>query len=1398
MADSVVGHLREFALKTSDWTIFKARLENFFAANGIKIDTDADKMRAILLNALDEDAYQLIFDLVSPAKPEEKTYKQIVEVFNGYFKPQQSPFAARYKFYSAQKEHTESAAEWAARLRGLAVGCEFGPELKVSLRDKFVFGFEKGAVMDRLMEEGIATDFERMVGLAASKMAAREIHDIMVKTEPIHHIQGGGSGVGARLGGGGSSGHYRSGSAHAPVMTRGARPSHSHSQGRYQGQDQQGQFQHGGNCEVCGRRNHNKDKCIYKNYICNFCKKIGHLANVCRSKNKNFGNQRQHFLEDLNSNNYSSISNQNTQNVNNSDDDIFLFNISDRNIFEEGISDNSENLFKLKVLVQNINLVFHVDTGSSISCLSKEFYMKYFPNIALRATNKRFIFYNGVQVTPEGVVGLKIIFNNKENCLDFFVMENGGPPLLGRDFLAMYNLNLSVINNISQEGWLRRSNDPGLDNLFKKYNQVFSPGLGYFREGIVKINLKNVDTTPKFIKARPIPFAIKKQVEQELNRLLSLGIISPVDYSPWATPIVPVFKKNGQIRICGDFKVTVNPAIEIDQHYMPRIEELFAKLQGGREFSKLDLSQAFQQIGLDENSKVLLTISTHLGLFKYNRLTFGVACAPAKFQKIMDALLGGVEGCAVFQDDILISGKDKKEHLENLEKVLFILKRAGLKLNYDKCIFFAKRVEYLGFIIDTEGLHPSGDKTLAIDQAPRPTNVKELQSFLGSINFYGRFVQNMSAILSPLYKLLQKNISWVWNNECEIAFNKIKEILKSSQVLVHFDPDLELKLTVDASLEGVGAVLSHKFPNSEEKPIAFASRTLSKSERSYPQIEKEGLAIIFGVLKFNQYLYNKKFTLVTDMRPLVTIFSPNKAIPQFSANRLRRWAIILSGYQYDIEYIASKKNTADWLSRLPNKNSNDFFETDNVDIDYFNFLDSNNDFVLNFESVKQATNSDALLTKVKRLIESGWPQKVKECDLKPYFAKRFDFFIKDGCIFWNHRIVIPLSLQNEILNQLHKTHMGVVKMKGLARSYVWFPNLDLGIEKIVKSCDSCMLHSNNPPKSEIVPWPWPKGPWERIHLDYFELKRKNYLVVIDAFSKWLEVFEMSNISSSTTIKVLRNLFARFGLPITVVSDNGRSLVSDEFEDFLRKNSICHLTSPPYSPSSNGAAENSVKTVKNALKKALEVNNTQDTHLALSRFLFDYRNTPHSTTGVSPAKLIFGRQLRTRFSTLLPIEPKIASEVLDTDDIRKRVENIQKQQVKDKGGKNWDFEMGELVLVKDYRNVNHPSYIRGKIVKVIGKRTYLVEISDLQKTWKRHCNQIKKHEDVSTKVPHIPINLTNAINVDELEQVNEPQSPQNCLPASPSQVSKSITVSPKNKGVPPNSTPTLRRSKRTRK
>ncbi|KAK9513169.1 hypothetical protein VZT92_026728 [Zoarces viviparus] len=379
------------------------------------------------------------------------------------------------------------------------------------------------------------------------------------------------------------------------------------------------------------------------------------------------------------------------------------------------------------------------------------------------------------------------------------------------------------------------------------------------------------------LRDRPLPFAMKDRVEQELRKLEEANIISPVKHSEWAAPIVPVVKKDKSLRLCGDYKVSANQAVETETYPLPHLEELLATLSGGKIFSKIDLATAYQQVLLNDNSEKYTTINTHRGLFVYNRLPFGISSAPSIFQRIMENLMKGLP-VVVFLDDLLIMGRTEKEHLHNLQKVLQRLQENGLRVKRSKCEFGKTRVEYLGHVLDEQGIHPSKDKVRAIQEAPAPTNVKELQAFLGLFNYYGRFVPQQSTVLAPLYRLLRGQVIWKWTEVEQVAFVKCKELLTSDWVLAHYDPSLPLTLACDASAYGIGAVIQHTMPDGVERPIAFASRTLSPAEKKYSQIEKEALGLIYGVKKFHQYLWGRHFNLVTDHKPLLILFGEHKSL----------------------------------------------------------------------------------------------------------------------------------------------------------------------------------------------------------------------------------------------------------------------------------------------------------------------------------------------------------------------------------------------------------------------------------------------------------------------------------------------------------------------------------------
>lgn len=1254
----IIGHMDPFDESGEQWATYIERFEHYVLANEIR-DT---KKVPVLLSVLGSKTYGLLRSLIAPEKPGEMDYDNIVGALQAHFAPKPLVIAERFRFHKRNQGEGETVAQYVAVLKGLSEHCEFGAYLEDALRDRFVCGLKSETVQKRLLTEKDLT-FQKAVDYAISaETAARDVQQL--------------------------SGSLK---VNAVFSQK---------------------------CWRCGKTNHNDENCWYKDRDCHQCGRKGHTKRMCKSKVKN-GRDRE-WKQKVEK--PEQKCNTSKRSVKSKKKRIYHVETRDDESESEGNKSDTDcelglyamsqkgKYSRISVLpvVNGKKMEMELDTGAAVSLIPWEQYKNTLSQLPLQPTDIMLKTYTGEPLAPEGVIKVQVRLNKQCADLPLYVVKVDAPALFGREWLRVIKLNWKDLKTVHV---IEQKEKDNLETVLKRHSAVFSNSLGTMKGIKATLTIKP-NSVPKFCPPRNVPYALRPRVEAELKRLTELGVISPVEHSDWATPVVPVSKKDGTVRLCGDFKITINPSLCVDKYPIPRIEDLFASLAGGQRFSKLDLSNAYLQMEVEEKSRELLTISTQKGLFRFNRLPFGVASSPALFQKAMDQVLLGLPYTHCYLDDILISGPDEMTHLKTLDAVLGRLVEHGLHLKSEKCLFFQESVEYLGHIIDAEGLHKSPEKVRAIVEAPAPGDVSQLRSFLGMLNYYGRFIPDLATIMKPLNDLLNKGKKWQWTSACESAFQTSKALLVSQEVLTHYNPKLPLQLACDASPYGVGAVLSHVMPDNVERPIAYASRALSKAEQNYAYIEKEALAIVFGIRKFHQYLYGNKFVLITDHRPLTSILSPSKSTPSMAAARMQRWALLLAAHDYTIQYRKGALHAnADGLSRLPLPYTHKE-KQGAVEVFYTSQLEN---LPVSSTEIKGNTLADPILARVLEMVSTGRFPAAKDAgeELSPYLQRQHELTTQQGCLMWGGRVIVPPKLRPRVLEELHSSHPGVVRMKSLARSYVWWPGIDAQLELQVKSCHSCQSVQKEPGLAPLHSWMWPSSPWERIHVDFAgPFEGHMYLVMVDAHSKWPEVHIMKSTTACMTIQVLRGLFSRYGIPHILVSDNGPQFCAEEFSTFLKNNGVKHIRSAPYHPATNGLAERFVQTFKHALKAS---KGTAQVRQQLEEFLLTYRNTPHATTKETPAMLFLGRRLRSRLDCL---KPSVAGAVHRSQDAQ--------QQRRQHHAKDRQFEVGESVLVRDYRK-GEEKWAQGVVREKTGPVSYKVNVGS-PGVWKRHVDQMLRRPD----------------------------------------------------------------------
>jgi hypothetical protein len=992
-------------------------------------------------------------------------------------------------------------------------------------------------------------------------------------------------------------------------------------------------------CGYCGYEAHNRSVCPAKNTSCNFCHIPGHFAAVCKAKQQE-------------SNRHPPPNRHPRQGV--------------RFVMEEEEGDNDDSSFQAwavrganaiirwfmpMVLLAMLGTVveFLVDTGSEVNLLDKATYdtLEYKPK--LEKSSKKIFGYGAHFIPVLGKFSTRVKYRGQYRLIEFLVVEGESGNLLSyrssveldvigqvrtvaeadHEHKAFSNRHKEVNYYMGKYAPLLTSPLPltaqteaeRQQEIVKKYaaayTSLFSGKIGLLQDRQVKLHIDK-SIQPVKSKLRAVPFHLREKVEAEIERMINEDIIEPVSGpTEWVSPIVPLPKPNqpGKIRICTDARAP-NKAILGMRHGFPTMDDIAVRMNGAKVMSKLDLKAGYLQVGLHPDSRYITTFCTHLGLFQYKRLNFGVNVASEYFQKEIEIVLQSLPGQFNISDDIIVFGKDQAEHDVRLAAVLERLNSAGLTLNVEKCEFSKTDMDFFGIRVTAEGITMQEHKFAALKHAKAPTSASEVRSLLGLASYSSRFITDYATTVAPLRELTQKNVPWRWTEVEQEAFENLKDAV-INKTTAYFDKNRKTELVIDASPVGLAAAL---IQYDEKKPddkflVLNVSRALSKVEQRYSQVEKEGLALIWACERLHLYLYGgKEFLVTTDNKAIEMIFRNPASKPKA---RIERWALRLLPYKFSIRHKPGHDNPADYLSRHPLPSNAAEHEHEEMAEAYVNLVtDMAMPKAISKERMVVETARDKELTETIKMV-SGLSHSAPKslANIKQELTTT-----NEGLVLRGNRVVVPKSLQKEIVALAHSGHMGVVQTKQLVRNYVWFSGIDEAIESAVRSCPKCQANTDKTHPHPNRMTPMPDQPWQQIGVDFKgPLASGHYLmVVVDDYSRYPIVHKIAATTFKTVAKHLNIIFAEFGVPQVLKSDNGPPFQSHDFKLFAEQQGFNHRRITPLWPQANAVCERFMRN----LGKVLRSSDGSNWEVNLTEYLRNYRDTPHSSTGVPPKQLLF--------------------------------------------------------------------------------------------------------------------------------------------------------------------------------
>ena len=770
---------------------------------------------------------------------------------------------------------------------------------------------------------------------------------------------------------------------------------------------------------------------------------------------------------------------------------------------------------------------------------------------------------------------------------------------------------------------LPNSSNNALRQLIDEHQQLFrcSPGKTSLAKHFIPTQGSPVRVPP-----RRIPAHYKAQVQEQIQDMLNKGIIEESS-SSWLAPVVVVPKKSGEIRLCVDYR-QLNKKTSKDAYPLPLPDEVQDCLAGSTVFSTLDLQSGYWQMPVHEEDipKTAFCPGPGMGLFQFTRMPFGLTGAPSSFQRLMNRIFRNLPFVTTYIDDILVHSADIEQHKDHLRQVFQKLQESGLTLRGQKCHFGMTKVTYLGHIFSGSGMMPDTQKIKAVQDWPIPTTVTAVRQFIGLASYYRRYIKDFATIAAPLHNLTQKGNDFTWSEECTVAFDLLKQKLTQAPILVF--PNFSKKATpfvvyTDASSTGIGAVLEQ-----DNHVIAYASRTLTKPERQYSVIQRECLAVVYALKQFRHYLVGRSFNLVTDHAPLQWLSA------QKMEGLLCRWALALQEYDFQITYRKGSQNgNADALSRCTNAQP---------------LVPSAPTVILPtfpVEQLKKAQEDDPITSQIQKSLQDSperpTSNKWEKSPLHRYRQLWSQLKLVDGVIYRKYSPgpltesidvpIVPSSLQQQFLLQHHNSaaagHQGPVKTLQRLRQEGYWVNMARDVDNHCRECIECQKSKLPLPcKAPMVNTPIGR-PWQMIAVDVLKVppstcNNKYLLVIQDYFTKWADAIPMPDQTAVRIVRELTKVFSVMGLPQVLHSDQGANFESTILKQTLQAYGITKSRTTAYHPQGDGMVERFNRSPLQLLRTYTQKEADWELHLPLA--LYAYRTAAHSTTGVSPFEMMFGR------------------------------------------------------------------------------------------------------------------------------------------------------------------------------